>query len=223
MTQRTFPSPGFSAPARRMRALACATSLAAWMTGSGCAKPQATQEPESAETTKPAAVHDYMPLKDRTVSTFEMTTDLGDRGILMLEISRPRPDLAELAIAGRVQRLTVEEHRISQATGGILLEEPLTVGHSFRGSFGTVVIQAIDQLVKLPAGTFTGCLTTVEESTQPPKRATSTYCPGIGLVQMKVESFGSEGPGMVETHLTHHGPRVEIPQRRTESGSRSAE
>src|SRR5690606_20653753 len=67
----------------------------------------------------------FLPLKDRTVSSFEVDTDLGDHGMLVLEIYRPRPELAELVIAGRVQRLAVEDNRISQVTGGILLETPL--------------------------------------------------------------------------------------------------
>jgi hypothetical protein len=179
----------------------------------GCSAQKSSEDAQSAPPKKVPPLHSFLPLKDRTVSSFEVTTDLGDKGILVLEIFRPRPELAELKIAGRVQRLTVEDNRISQATGGILLETPLEEGHSFKGSFGTVVIQKMDQVIEVPAGTYGGCLTTVEESTTPPKRSTSIYCPGIGLVAMTVESFDAEGPGEVSTRLTHHGPRVEIPQR----------
>jgi hypothetical protein len=153
-----------------------------------------------------------LPLKDQTVSNFRMTTDLGEEGILVLEIYRPRPELAELKIAGRAQRLAIEDNRISQTTGGILLETPLEQGRSFVGSFGTVTITATGELVEVPAGTYSGCLTTVEESKAPPKRSTSTYCPGIGLVRMEVESFG-ESAGLVRTELTYHGPRIEFPKR----------
>lgn len=176
--------------------------------------------PSAAPSTAPSAVveeappelHQMLPLKDQTVSNFRMTTDLGDEGILVLEIYRPRPELAELKIAGRAQRLAIEDNRISQTTGGILLETPLKKGHTFIGSFGTVTISETSQLVTVPAGTFSGCLTTVEESTTPPKRSTSTYCPGIGLVLMEVESFG-ESAGLVRTELSYHGPRVEFPKR----------
>src|SRR5690606_2729392 len=129
-----------------------------------------------------------------------------------LEIFRPRPELAELKIAGRIQRLAVESTRISQATGGILLEEPLKKGRSFKGAFGTVTITETDQLVKVPAGTYAGCLTTVEESQDPPKRSTSIFCPGIGLVLMEVESFGADS-ALVRTELTYHGPRIDLPKR----------
>lgn len=183
----------------------------------GCTSQKSARAVEPAAPRAVPPLHAFLPLKDRTVSSFEVTTDLGDQGILVLEIFRPRPELAELKIAGRVQRLAVEDNRISHTTGGILLETPLKEGHSFQGSFGTVVIQKTDQLVEVPAGTYAGCLTTVEESTAPPKRATSTYCPGIGLVKMTVQSFEAEGPGEVSTRLMHHGPRVEIVERRPSS------
>lgn len=179
----------------------------------GCGPKAAPKDaPNTGSEEKPPALHQMLPLKDRTVSNFRMTTDLGDEGILVLEIFRPRPELAELKIAGRVQRLAVEDNRISQTSGGILLETPLKKGHTFIGSFGTVTIAETNQLVEVKAGTYAGCLTTVEESTSPPKRSKSTYCPGIGLVVMEVESFG-ESAGLVRTELTYHGPRVEFPKR----------
>jgi hypothetical protein len=179
----------------------------------GCAASQTTSAPpEQKAKAPPAKIEQVFPLKDKTVSNFNMSTDLGDEGILVLEIFRPRPELAELKIAGRVQRLAVEDNRISQASGGILLEAPLTKGRTFKGPFGTVTVAETNQLIKVPAGAFSGCLTTVEESTTPPKRSTSTYCPGVGLVKMQVESFG-EGAGLVATELTYHGPRVELPKR----------
>lgn len=175
----------------------------------GCAPEKQPNVPEEAPAEKIPPLHQLFPLKDRTVASFEMETDLGDKGVLVLEISRPRPELAELKIAGRVQRLTVEENRISQTTGGILLEEPIEAGHSFRGPFGTVTITEVGQQVTVPAGTYAGCIVTVEEAADPPKRATSTYCPGIGLVGMQVESFG-EGAGLITTRLSYYGPRFEM-------------
>lgn len=182
------------------------------MTAACGPKARANEPSGDAPAEKPPELHQMLPLVDNTVSNFRMTTDLGEEGILVLEIFRPRPELAELEIAGRTQRLAIEDNRISQTTGGILLETPLEEGRSFKGSFGTVTITETGQLVEVPAGTYAGCLTTVEEATAPPKRSTSTYCPGIGLVVMEVESFG-EGAGLVRTELTYHGPRVEIPKR----------
>jgi len=174
----------------------------------------ASQPPEEAKAPKanldPPTLSELLPLKDRTVSSFETSSDLGDKGLLVLEIFRPRPEVAELRIAGRTQRLRVEATKVSHAAGGVLLEEPLEVGHQFRGSFGETSITEVNTTVTLPAGELKGCLVTVEESTRPPKRATSTYCRGVGLSKMVIEVFGGEGAGRLETRLTDHAPRVDF-------------
>ncbi len=175
----------------------------------GCGGSTNSAKPESQVKGPPPTLEDLLPLKDKTVSSFATQSDLGDEGILMLEIFRPRHDLAELKIAGRVQRLHVTERRVAHASGGILLQPPLTRGATFRGSFGEVTITEVNASFTVPAGTYHGCLTTVEESLRPPKRSTTVFCPKVGLTHMVVESFGEES-GRLETNLTHHGERVDL-------------
>lgn len=179
---------------------------------SACATTPPAQEIAKKKHLAPPTLKELLPLQDKTVSNFETESDLGDKGVLVLEIFRPRPEMAELKIAGTVRRLHVEEHRISHATGGILLEEPLEKGHSFEGSFGTTTITEVNHQLDLPAGHFEQCLVTVEESIHPPKRSTSTYCRDVGLVRLEIESFAGEGAGRLETRLIHHGPRVNVHQ-----------
>lgn len=176
---------------------------------SSCSGPPSPQTAAPKSKGPPPTLTELLPLKDKTVSSFRTESDLGEQGILMLEIFRPRQDLAELSIAGRIQRLHVTPTRISHAAGGILLQEPLQTGATFHGSFGEVTITETNAPFTVPAGAFQGCLTTVEESSRPPKRATSVYCPLVGLTQMVLESFG-EDSGRLETSLTHHGERVDL-------------
>jgi len=176
------------------------------LSGLGCS-PAKAPSTLTAEAAPSSPVLEYLPLRDATVSQFEMTTDGGAPGMFVLEISRPRDGLAELRIAGHVQRLHLEPTRIVHATGGTLLEEPLRVGHHFRGAFGEVTITDMQRTIEVPAGRFEQCLVTVEESTAPARRATSVYCKGVGLVALTVEAFGAEG-GLLENRLTQHGPRV---------------
>ncbi len=175
-----------------------------------CGPARAPEANAPAAKLPPPTLSELLPLVDGTVSNFATESDLGDKGVLVLEIFRPRPEMAELKIAGTVRRLVVSKNRITQATGGTLLEEPLTVGHSFEGSFGTTKITEVDHRAELPAGTFEQCLVTVEESTRPPKRATSTYCRDVGLVSLVIESFGGDDSGRLETRLLHHGQRVNV-------------
>ncbi|GEM_PF-546032 len=189
-----------------------AFSLAGTLTLGGCTG-QSTAEsaPTKTEAPPPEGVHRFLPLKDRTVSTFATLSDLGEEGMLNLEFFRPRAALAEIRIAGNVQRLRIEENRIAHATGGVLLEEPIEKNRSFQGSFGKVTIQKVDQTIKVPAGTFFGCIVTVEESKMPPKRLESTFCPDVGLTRMVVETFGGDSQRL-ETTLKHFGPRVDLTQ-----------
>ncbi len=173
--------------------------------GSGCTaeRPTSTAVDAAVDSTRLSLL---LPLEHDTISQFESFMDAGPPGMFVLEISRPRPELAELSIAGRVQRLLIEPGRVRHATGGTLLEEPLETGHQYRGSFGTVTITDTDFELNVPAGHFEHCLVTVEESTQPPRRSTSVFCPKVGLASLSVEAFGGEG-GLLENRLTQHGPR----------------
>ncbi len=127
---------------------------------------------------------------------------------MVLQIRRPRPGLAELDVAGRVQRLDVSAHSVAHASGGYLLRDPIEVDAAFTGAFGTVRVAQTNVDFTSPAGSFTRCVVTVEESKFPPKRATSTYCPGVGLVSLVVEGDTGDGLGRVESLLKSYGPRV---------------
>lgn len=199
---------------KRPKAVRRGLRIGAWLLGAStacaCQHSQPNAPPTEKEPEHPPTLHELLPLKDKTVSSFEMSSDLSETGLLVLEIFRPREELAELTIAGSTTRLLVDEQRITLATGGTLLQTPLRVGATFMGSFGTTTITHVNATVELPIGTLKHCLTTVEEATRPPKRSESTYCPGIGLAHLVVESFGSQDAGRVETRLTDHGPRYDV-------------
>lgn len=203
---RTGLGPGIGQACRNSGSRA-ALLLFAGIFFSACAGPQPAPKNQN-EKGAPSRLDLLLPLKDATISQFATTADGAMPGTFVLEISRPRPELAELRIAGRVQRLLIDAGRIRHATGGTLLEEPLERGHSYRGSFGTVTITKVDETITVPAGRFEHCLETVEESEQAAKRATSTFCPHVGLVSLRVEAFSGD-VGLVENLLTQHGPRYE--------------
>src|SRR5262245_51993433 len=116
---RTFMSAGVAAIA-----LACGSS------------------PPPAAGAKPAAaqgVARYLPLEHDTVYSYETHMEPGgDRGLLILEIRRHRPELAELVVAGRAQRLNVSATSVELVKGGGLLGEPLSLGDLGGGGFGRV-------------------------------------------------------------------------------------
>jgi hypothetical protein len=176
----------------------------------GCGKPPPpTAPPREVATT---ALKRLLPLENATVYSYDTVTEpSGERGLLILEVRRPRPDMAELIVAGRTRRLIVNAHHIAHATGGFLLKEPLTVGATFKGDFGTVRVTGADKAVTLPAGAYTGCLETTEEavSSEGEKRTVTLFCPGVGIARRETEA---EQEGMRATEritLKAFGPRFD--------------
>lgn len=189
---------------RRAAHLVCALTLT--LPACGGAEGPAPAAPSAP--TEPVTARHLLPLEHDTVFSYETLTDAGETGLMVLQIRRPRPDLAELDVAGRVQRLDVDETSVMHSAGGYLLKDPIRVGASFPGAFGAVTVVEMDKSVQLPAGSFERCVVTREEASQPFKRADSTYCPGVGLVSLVVEASGDADVLRVETRLKSHGPRV---------------
>ena len=74
-----------------------------------------------------------------------------------------------------------------------VLKQPLTVGTTWRGEHGgTTRILSVATSADVPLGHFDGCVQTLEErlGDQPIKYAT-TFCPGIGVIQLEAASGAS--------------------------------
>jgi hypothetical protein len=178
--------------ARRARERAVA-ALGALTIAIACGSPPpAPSAPKAASGT---GVLHYFPLEDATVFSYETRVEPdGERGLLVLEVRRRRPELAELVVAGRAQRLNVSSSSIELVTGGSLLRAPLSEGASWRGDFGRVRVTSIARSVTVPAGSFRDCVETVEEMTsaEGTKSTKTAYCPGVGITlrETQVEQDG---------------------------------
>jgi len=161
---------------------------------------------------EPLDVARYLPLVDDTVYAYVTQAEgVAEQGVLMLAIKRPRPESVELAIGGRVQRLEIASDGIRHANGGWLLKSPLSAGAHWKGSFGEVRVSSLDREIEVPAGRFKGCLETVEEVSSPvQKRATTVFCPDVGIVLLQVEGMIEGEYGVERASLRSYGPRVDI-------------
>ena len=156
-------------------------------------------------------VERYMPLKADTVYAFETSIEnSGEKGVLMMHVDRPRANQAVLVVGGKAQRLEIEKQGIRLSNGGWLLKAPLSVAAQFKGQFGQVVIRSTDATVDTPAGRFTGCVETIEESTAVQKRVTTVFCPDIGIVALDAEGTIGDDFGRERAALRSYGPRVDI-------------
>ncbi len=166
----------------------CAAWFVAFAVACSPAPPPSPQSP--APRAGKTVLERYLPLEDDTVYSYETYSEnSGERGVLVLRVRRPRPGLAELDVAGRIQRLYVSDAGLELATGGYLLLAPLRSGAKWRGDFGQVRVTSMEREVNVPAGKFSGCLETVEEltSTEVSKRTTTVFCPDVGIVQRETE------------------------------------
>jgi hypothetical protein len=190
-------------------------ALAALLLASACgatAGPEAAAPPAS--TDAPATgVQRFFPTQGDLVYAYEtIFEDTGERGVLMLRTSRPREGRVDLTSGGEVQRLALTASGIEFVEGGWLLKAPLTAGATWRGRLGSVRLERTDQVVQVPAGTFTGCIVTIEEASAASgaRRITSTFCPDVGLVGLDVEAVTDDGLVRESARLRSFGPRVDL-------------
>lgn len=165
----------------------------------------------------PAEALLYMPLEDGTVFAYDTVNDSGEHGLLVMQVSRLRKDRIDLRVGSRVERLQIESGGISFVQGGFLLKAPFEKGSAWRSRSGTVRVVDVDVPAQVPAGSFQGCLRTVEESREangPVKTVTSVYCPHVGLVHLDVVGETGNGRGHEAAALRSFGPRVDLTKER---------
>lgn len=175
----------------------------------GCAAP--LQAPAEAPAAAASELTRYVPFTNNTVLSYETyIEDTNERGILVFEISRPRPELAELSVAGQVRkRYYFEPGGVRSAQGGYLLKAPLTANAEWQGDDGRVKLTAVSQSVDVPAGKFAGCIQTVEEAklAAATRTTTTVFCPGVGITTLQIEGE-QEGTSVLQRiTLKSFGPR----------------
>jgi hypothetical protein len=160
-----------------------------------------------------SSVQRYMPLKDDVVYAYRtVAEDTGEQGVLMLHVKRTQADLVELNVGGKVQRLEILKNAIRNLDGGFLLKAPLTLGATWPGTGGQVRVTAVDKAMRVPAGSFVGCVETIEERTLPrgSKRITTDFCPDVGIVQLQVQAQVGSQYAVERAVLRSFGPRIDL-------------
>jgi hypothetical protein len=177
-----------------------------------CGSPPVPSQPPSSQHAAQTDVSRYLPLTHDTVFAYDTLSEAtGETGLLVINITRPRPDMAELRVGGRAQRLEIVSDGIRHATGGYLLKSPLSVGARYKGQFGDVRIAALDRTVDVAAGKFSGCVETIEEVSAPaPKKVSTTYCPNVGMVMLVAEGMVEGAYATERATLRSFGPRVDL-------------
>ncbi len=165
--------------------------LSALVLAFGCA-PTLRSKVEAPKSAALTEVGRYLPLENNTVFSYETyIEDTNEHGLAVFEIARPRPELAELSIAGQVRkRYYFEPGGVRSSQGGYLLKSPLSLNSQWTGDDGQVKVTSVDQSVDVPAGKFSGCIQTVEQAKLPGATRTTTtvFCPGVGITVLQIEA-----------------------------------
>ena len=192
-----------------------ATKLATLLLVTGCGgapPPPATPVIQVSEKGPPEEVARFMPLEDGTVFSYDTRVEGGPAGVMIMQITRPKPGRVELKVGARPERLELDAAGIQHLEGGYLLRAPLTKDATWRGKSGTVRVADVGASITVPAGNYEGCLRTVEETREPGnvKVVTSVYCPHVGLVSLDVEANTQAGHEHQTVVLRSFGPRVDL-------------
>ena len=157
----------------------------------------------------------YLPLENDTVFSYETyIEDTNERGIAVFEIKRPRPELAELSIAGQVRkRYYFEPAGVRSSKGGYLLKSPLSLNSEWTGDDGKVKVTSVSQSVDVPAGKFSGCLQTVEQAQlgSATRKTTTVFCPGVGITVLEIEAQQDATSVLQRLTLKSFGARFKAP------------
>lgn len=159
----------------------------------GACRPAARQTlpPEVAEQAAPGSLAEYLALEGDTVMAYDTLVEGGgERGTIIVQVAEVRPGRFELMNGGHTETLDVTPEEIRLVRGGFLLKAPLRVGACWTGRQGEVCVASVDRAITVPAGTYSGCIETVEQTREAGTR--SVFCRGVGLVLLEVTSEATQ-------------------------------
>ncbi len=203
--------------AARHVAIATATfALGACAGAASPTKPTTSWQTTTAgvEATSGQAVERWFPLRHGTLYQYR-TESLGerpDRGVTTFRVARSSASQGELRKPSGVQSFTFANDGVRTTTRsgveGFVLPWPLDPAARWRGPHdGTARLAAVDEQITVPAGMFTGCVSTIEErGGDRPLRVATTLCPDVGIVALEASSGGE----VERASLVHYGEPVEL-------------
>jgi hypothetical protein len=130
----------------------------------------------------------------------------------MVRVTRESANAGALQLPGGPKRFEYAPDGVRLlADGGgpvYVLKEPFKVGNSWAGEHGgTVEIAAMDVSADVPAGSYTGCIKTLERRAgDRPLEIATTFCPEVGIVLLEAVSGG----GFERNTLKSYGAPLDL-------------
>ena len=154
-----------------------------------------------------SSVDTYFPLEEGRLYHYA-TTENGDTGMLVARVHRTDPAHGELRLSNATKRFVYTPEGVAYVGGAFILKAPLDVGATWPGEHGgSTKVTRTDASPKVQAGSYSGCVETVEEGGRPTgSKYVTTYCPGVGMVLLEIAVTGGEA----RAELKSYGAPVKI-------------
>jgi hypothetical protein len=158
------------------------------------ARPAAPVKPATGESPA-SAVFRFLPLVDGRIWAYdEQDEETKAGGVFVTRARKLTGARFSLTTGERTRVVEMRADGIASESGAYLLKSPLVAGAQWTGERGSVVrVSGVDQAVNVAAGSFAGCVETVEELASPTggdhplRRITTQFCPDVGIALLRVE------------------------------------
>jgi hypothetical protein len=158
----------------------------------------------------------YFPLVDGNIYHYR-TESFGDaptveEGVLMTKVHRISASHGELRTPSGNRKFELSAEGVVTWTKAgdraFILKTPVAPGQTWLGEHGGETrVSATNVKVTVPAGTYDGCVTTLEERLgDKAVRVTTTFCPAVGVVALEASS----GARVERAQLAYYGPPIDL-------------
>ena len=153
----------------------------------------------------PLTARSLYPLGEGFAWSYDIDTGDADMHLTISRVVSVRGDIVEVSngVDDLPIRYELRRNGIFSLNSDVwLLRDPIRVGAEWESARGaTARVTSIDRHVVTPAETFDHCVLVVESGGEFPRRIETTYCPGVGPVEIDVRAVMTLGRARAHARL----------------------
>lgn len=143
----------------------------------------------------------WFPLEDGRLYHYETMDEVGDTGMIVGRVRRSDASHGSLEMSDVTRRFVFKEDGVYEHDGTLVLPSRPEVGRTFMGRRGGGArIVAVGERVTVPAGAYDDCVVVEERPPVGDGVQRTTFCAGIGIVRIDVESEAKRARVQLKTY-----------------------